>query len=168
MHRVPLVTSKKCKRNCSFLVVARCSRAFYRPQRSCGQGNIFTQVCHSVHRGGGSASVHAGIPPPRKHNPLEQTHAPPEQTSPSSRPPRSKRSTSGWYASYFLLECILVNIAINDIHAKKFVCYSPVLVVPELVVSGTQIISCCCLFVKKYRGLDAFATNVKATLKFIP
>ena len=26
---------------------------FYRPQRSCGQGNIFTPVCHSVHRGGG-------------------------------------------------------------------------------------------------------------------
>ena len=25
---------------------------FYRPQRSCGQGNIFTPVCHSVHRGG--------------------------------------------------------------------------------------------------------------------
>ena len=25
---------------------------FYRPQRSCGQGNIFTPVCHSVHRAG--------------------------------------------------------------------------------------------------------------------
>ena len=24
----------------------------YRPQRSCGQGNIFTPVCHSVHKGG--------------------------------------------------------------------------------------------------------------------
>ena len=35
----------------------------YRPQRSCGQGNIFTPVCYSVHRGG-SPSVHAGIPPP--------------------------------------------------------------------------------------------------------
>ena len=23
----------------------------YRPQRNCGQGNIFTPVCHSVHRG---------------------------------------------------------------------------------------------------------------------
>ena len=32
-------------------------------KRSLGQGNIFTPVCHSVH--GGSASVHAGIPPPR-------------------------------------------------------------------------------------------------------
>ena len=25
---------------------------FYRPKRSFGQGNIFTPVCHSVHRGG--------------------------------------------------------------------------------------------------------------------
>ena len=25
----------------------------YRPKRSFGQGNIFTPVCHSVHRGGG-------------------------------------------------------------------------------------------------------------------
>ena len=33
----------------------------YRPQR---QGNVFTPVCHSVHREGGSASVHAEIPPP--------------------------------------------------------------------------------------------------------
>ena len=24
---------------------------FYRQLRSCGQGNIFTPVCHSVHRG---------------------------------------------------------------------------------------------------------------------
>ena len=42
-------------------------RNFYRPQRSCGQGNIFTPVCHSVHRGG-------GIPQGTKADPL------PEQT----------------------------------------------------------------------------------------
>ena len=34
-------------------------------KRSLGQGNIFAPVCHSVHRGGGSASVHARIPPSR-------------------------------------------------------------------------------------------------------
>ena len=33
----------------------------YRPKRSFGQGNIFTPVCHSVHRGG----VWQGDPPPR-------------------------------------------------------------------------------------------------------
>ena len=36
---------------------------YYRPQRSCGQGNIFAPVCHSVHGGGGvylSASWEGG------------------------------------------------------------------------------------------------------------
>ena len=46
---------------------------------SLGQGNIFTPVCHSVH--GGSASVHAGIPPPRADTP------PPEQTPPWGQTP---------------------------------------------------------------------------------
>ena len=41
---------------------------YYRPQRSCGQGNVVTRVCHSVHRGV-SASVHAGIPPPEADTP---------------------------------------------------------------------------------------------------
>ena len=63
----------------------------YRTQRSCGQGNIFAPVCHSVHRGV-SASVHAGIPPgadtpPEQRPPQEQT--PPEHTFPRSRPPQS-------------------------------------------------------------------------------
>ena len=55
---------------------------FYRPQRSCGQGNIFTPVCHSVHGGGGSASVHAGIPPlPMGPDPPpDQTPLPGKQT----------------------------------------------------------------------------------------
>ena len=57
---------------------------YYRPQRSCGQGNIFTLVCHSFcsQGAGGSASVHAGIPPP----PREQT-PPPDQTPPNQTLP---------------------------------------------------------------------------------
>ena len=52
------------------------SSNFYRPQRSCGQGYVFTRFCHSVNRGRGSASVHFGkearppgkeAPPGRKH-----------------------------------------------------------------------------------------------------
>ena len=83
----------------------------YRPQRSCGQGNIFTPVCHSVHRGV-SASVHAGIPPPPEQtapgadtclgadtrwsrhtleqtlpSPQEQTHPPPSRHSPRADTP---------------------------------------------------------------------------------
>ena len=74
----------------------------YRLQRSCGQGNIFTPACHSVHRGGVSASVHAGIPPPRSRHPLAGRHppgadppkadTPPEQAhTPQSRHPPGSR-----------------------------------------------------------------------------
>ena len=54
-------------------------------QRSCGQGNIFTPVCHSFcSQGRGSASVHAGIPPPPPGaHPREQT--PPRRTHPSGK-----------------------------------------------------------------------------------
>ena len=94
----------------------------YWPQRSCGQGNIFTPVCHSVHGGGGSsASVQAGIPPPPGADtplgpgtPWEQTPpwvdtsppgpgTPQEQTPLGADTPREAdsgiRSMSGRYAS---------------------------------------------------------------------
>ena len=91
----------------------------YRPQRSCGQGNIFTPVCHSVHRGEGvSASVHAGIPhppeqtPPRAETPLE--HTPPPWST--HHPPRSRhplgsrlRHAVNERPVRILLECILVD-----------------------------------------------------------
>ena len=35
-----------------FLILLLVFGYYYRPQRSCGQGNIFTPVCHSVHGGG--------------------------------------------------------------------------------------------------------------------
>ena len=41
-----------------------------------GQGNAFTGVCDSVH-GGGSASVHAGIPPRTRPPPPDQADPPP-------------------------------------------------------------------------------------------
>ena len=66
-------------------------RPFYRPQRGCGQGNIFTPVCHSVHREGGvSASVHAGIPPP-KADTAQSRHPPRTRHTPSRAdvPPRT-------------------------------------------------------------------------------
>ena len=59
---------------------------FYRPQRSCGQGNIFTSMCQEFcPQGGGSASVHDGIPPP----PPPWPDTPPEQTPPRTDPPRT-------------------------------------------------------------------------------
>ena len=102
--------------------------ANYWPQQSCGQGNIFTPVCHSVHRG--SASVHAGIPPtnpPEGRPPGRQTplggrppgsrhplggRPPRRQTPPGSRHPPGSRL---WHMVNeqpvcILLECILVSI----------------------------------------------------------
>ena len=55
-------------------------------KRSLGQGNIFTPVCHSVHKGGGSASVHDGMPPPRDQAPPGP--APPGPGAPRDQAPR--------------------------------------------------------------------------------
>ena len=95
---------------------------YYRPQRSCGQGNIFTPVCHSVHRGGMSEADPPGRhtpPPPSRHTPLRAgtppigtpplgRYTPPAGTPPQTRPPppsreahASIRSMSGRYASYW-------------------------------------------------------------------
>ena len=62
---------------------------FYCPQRSWGKV-IFSQACVILFMGGGSASVHAGIPPPRsRHPPLGPgTPSPPwEQAHPQQAPP---------------------------------------------------------------------------------
>ena len=97
----------------------RTSTYIYRPQRSCGQGYVFSRVCDSVHSGG-SASVHAGIPPlweqtppgsrhlpgsryppgaatpkaytPQSRHPPRRRHHPPEQTPPRADTPRTRHS----------------------------------------------------------------------------
>ena len=62
---------------------------YYRPQRSCGQGNVFTAVCDSVHRGGVCLSAcwdtlltketpQEGGTPPKKEAPLKKEAPPPE------------------------------------------------------------------------------------------
>ena len=101
---------------------------FYRPQRSCGQGNIFTPVCHSVHRGGLPQCM-LGCHPPTKETPLprrppgrrhpplprrnpHQGETPCQGDPPEGDPLRSRhppgsiplpgiRSMSGRYASYW-------------------------------------------------------------------
>ena len=78
----------------------------YRPQRSCGQGNIFAPVCHSVHRGGvclGACwdTTPPEQTPPRSRHPPKQTppgsrHPPeadtPQADTPQSRPPQSRHT----------------------------------------------------------------------------
>ena len=53
-----------------------------------GPGNVFTDVYDSVHRGG-SASVHAGIPPEEQTPPSPTTRSRP----PESRPPHPQEQT---------------------------------------------------------------------------
>ena len=107
-----------CTLFCMFLVqnvfVPCFACSGYRPQRSFGQGNIFTPVCHSFCSQGGG-----GLPqcmlryPPSRHHPPEQTppqnrqsppradttpppmeqippHSPPEQTPPEQTTPQSR------------------------------------------------------------------------------
>ena len=112
---------KRLHRNCKY---------HYRPKRSFGQGNIFTSVCHSVHRGGGVPAPNfwggawSGTPPgrhpPPQAPPLAGTppagtpqQAPPRQAAPPGRhppwqapppgrhPPPGIRSKLGRYASYW-------------------------------------------------------------------
>ena len=116
----------------------------YRPQRSCGQGNIFTPVCHSVHRAGSLPQCMLGYhhPPRSRHPPQEQTpplgadttppgpDTPPEQTPPEQTPPWEQRHPPGSRLQHtvyerpvrILLECILVvklfSFQIHSLHLK--------------------------------------------------
>ena len=56
---------------------------YYRPQRSCSQGNVFTPVCHSVHRGVRASSQEARLPPGKHAPPPRSTHPPRKHVPPS-------------------------------------------------------------------------------------
>ena len=59
-----------------------CRNTFLLPTTKLGQGYIFTGICDSVH-GGGSASVHAGIPYPlERRHPWQDRHPPWQGDSP--------------------------------------------------------------------------------------
>ena len=86
------------------LVLFRKVWYYYRPQRSCGQGNVFTGVCLST-GGRVSASVHAGMPDPP---PPDQADTPP---GPGRQPPlpRSRLQHTVYERPVRIpLECILV------------------------------------------------------------
>ena len=71
---------------------------YYRPHRSCGQGNIFTPVCHSVHREGLPQCMLGYHPPGVGTPPQEQ--APPRADTP--------RHTVNERPVRILLQCILI------------------------------------------------------------
>ena len=66
------------------LVGVKQEQDYYRPQRSCGQGNIFTPVF--LFTGGVSASVHAGIPATQSRHPPGSRYLP-KKTPPGTRHP---------------------------------------------------------------------------------
>ena len=108
----------------------------YRPQRSCGQGYVFTRVCDSVNRGGVSGQAPragrtpptpgtrqtplAGRTPPGPGRPPRQGEPPGTRQTPPREENCSIRSMSGRYASYwnaflflFVLYC-LVHVTIYN------------------------------------------------------
>ena len=56
---------------------------FYRPQRSCGQGYVFTRVCDSVHGGG----LRRTPPGPGRHHPPGTRQTPPPPPGTRQTPP---------------------------------------------------------------------------------
>ena len=76
---------------------------FYRTQRSCGQGYVFTRVCDSVHRGGGVSRQgeppQTGRTPPDRENPparrTPQTRQTPHHPPAPGRPPRQGGTPPG-------------------------------------------------------------------------
>ena len=95
-------------------------------KRSLGQGNIFTPVCYSVHRG--SASVHDGIPPPRTRHPPDQVpHGPGiplKPGTPCTSPPAQSMlgDTVNARVVRILLECNLVcHIFLPQSKVRSFV-----------------------------------------------
>ena len=74
-----------CKRNC------HC----YRPQQSCGQINIFTPVCHSVHGGGVLPQSMLGYQPPRTRHPPRSRYPPPRANPPGPGAPSRTRHPPG-------------------------------------------------------------------------
>ena len=104
-------------------------RGYYRPQRSCGQGNIFTPVCHSVHRVGVCLSAcwdatTTPLPrrppckgdPPAKETPLPRR--PPTKETPHRRHPPGRSPPA-----YGLLECILVSMSLPSATKLRRLCF---------------------------------------------
>ena len=85
-----------------------CASIFTARKQSLGQGNVFTPVCHSVHRRGGVCPPPRMCTPPDAHPP--GCRPPPGMQSPP--PPPDTSDTVNKRAIRVLLECILVAIAI--------------------------------------------------------
>ena len=72
---------------------------YYRPQRSCGQGYVFTRVCDSVNRGVLRRTSRDQADPPRtKENPPGTRHPPTAKENPpwdQGEPPQTRHTPPG-------------------------------------------------------------------------
>ena len=93
------------------------TKSYYRPQRSCGQGYVFTRVCDSVNRGGlrrtllGPRRTPPPGPrrtPPAPGRPPGTKENPPPCTRQTPPPPEEQQHTVNERPVCILLECILV------------------------------------------------------------
>ena len=90
---------------------------YYQPQRSCGQGNIFTPVCHSVHGGGGGVclstcwdttpqeqtSPGADTPPETRYTSLPGLSTPPGKQTPAYGQRPAGTHPTGMYSCFLLV-----------------------------------------------------------------
>ena len=84
---------------------------FYRPQRSCGQGNIFTPVYHSVHGGGAclrqtppgqtSPPPGADTPPRVRHTHPRTKYTPPRKQTPTYGQRGAGTHPTGMHSCFF-------------------------------------------------------------------
>ena len=80
----------------TYLLFQNSTICYYRPQRSCGQGNVFTAVCDSVHRGDLQEGEHPpgqGARPRPGRTPLARENPPSWENPPGpGRRPRPERT----------------------------------------------------------------------------
>ena len=97
---------------------------FYRPQRSCGQGNIFTPVCHSFcsQGGGGLSQCMLGYQPPRSRPPSWSRHTPP---SPGKQTPAYGQRAAGTHPTG-MHSCHSLIFVIARMHSSRMrtACFS--------------------------------------------
>ena len=123
---------------------ARCNRPYYRPQTKFGARYYFCTCLSFCSQGGVPGQVPPGQAHPPACTPLlgryPQAGTPPGgYTPPRQLQPPPSRYTSPPHPMVnarpvrILLECILVDIAVSDIGAKKSACSMLVLVLTKLV-----------------------------------
>ena len=119
----------------------------YRPQRSCGQGYVFTRVCDSVHSRGGLPKCMLGYhtPPGSRHPPGKQAPLP---LLPGSRRPRhtvNERSVRILLKNAFLFLCEKIHLWCGWFFRPLLSVLAEVPKAAKVIDSWILLIRCSCL-----------------------